>query len=214
MTQSYGKFTIYEDSIYLLFVNFLIVLTFTEMIKFTYADKIWQIRRQFLSLSIALPCSAEVSPPINLQEETVANSIILDCGAVFLSDSSTCLGALIDKLWTRAVIPCAECLYLCDPVGYLTHLGRGHYHFQISSIKTMQDEFDYNNLHSGKLVLVSGNYNKFTFFSKFDFSITQLMLWGLCPNVIFPSWLLHLSIWCWVTASRSIRKNRFIENML
>lgn len=180
MTQSYGKFTIYEDSIYLLFVNVFRVLTFTEMIKFTYADKICQIRRQFLSLSIALPCSAEVSPPINLQEETVANSIILDCGAVFLSDSSTCLGALIDKLWTRAVIPCAECLYLCDPVGYLTHLGRGHYHFQISSIKTTQDEFDDNNLHSGKLVLVSGSYNKFTFFSKFDFSIANIQSLSWC----------------------------------
>lgn len=56
------------------------------------------IRQLNLFWSITLSCSAKVSPTINLQRATGGNSVVLYCRATLLTDRSTCLWVLIDKL--------------------------------------------------------------------------------------------------------------------
>lgn len=56
------------------------------------------IRQLSLSRSITSPCAAQVRPPINLQKATGANSVVLHCRAMLLTDRSACLWVVSDKL--------------------------------------------------------------------------------------------------------------------
>lgn len=74
------------------------------------------IRQPSLSLSITFPCSVKVSPPINLQKETGANSIKPDCRTTLLTDSSP-LPQCSDWKAVDRNISCAYSLYRLHPVG-------------------------------------------------------------------------------------------------